>query len=422
MPEYQFSKTTAIVSYPDSGVLLTVFVGVFNGSGYLESLLEQIRSQSDQNFCLVICDNDSTDNSWEILSKWPEIFPGRITLSRSSKNYGGAGNLMTNLDEIKTPWFTSMHQDDFYRANHIATLNSAIQRSSDGVVAICTSMGSINSEGIRLGSPPRAAWFFDSQNMPGVFLQNVRIHSLPIPATAYRSQTFRDVASNWHTTFFDALVTLKLSCIGEFRLVMTETMYYRENPKSESHSVDKIEELVGVGVGLVKVFTSGEFLSLLDHVAVNNRESFTRTLNEAIDVRMENSPLGSFVKLVANEIIMCHWSYSEKVSVSVVREGYQSTKQTFTSSLLATIGIKSPTDSRDTFANLSTPLNLMLQQLLKNEGSNSKISKPPSKVNLQRLYSRYGASIPFWIRRRFLIVVVKILRKKENSAWDFRWK
>ena len=230
------------------------------------------------------------------------------------------------------------------------------------------------------------------------------------------------MASNWHTTFFDALVTLKLSCKGEFRSVMTETMHYRENPYSESHLVDTIESLIGTGVGLVKVFTSREFLSLLDLVAVDARKSFNQTLNEAIDVRMENSSLGSFVKLVANETIMCHWNYSEEVSVSVVREGYQSLKQTFISRLLATIGGEASTELRDLHGSLQSQMNIMLQQLLINEDSNSKSYKPPSNTNLQRLYSKYGYGIPYCIRRRLLTVVVKILRKKKNSAWDFRWK
>ena len=420
MAGYQFSKVKIFESIEAEKRLLTVFVGVFNGSRFLDSLLVQLINQSDQSFYLLVCDNNSSDDSLQKLLRWRTMFPGRLSLFRCGENYGGAGNLMANLEEIKTPWFTTMHQDDFYKPNHIETLTSAIKDAPERVNGICTSMASMDNEGSLIGSPPRAAWYFDVENLPSVFLQNLRLHSLPMPATAYRLAPFKDVASDWHTTFFDALLTLKLCCKGEFRSILTETMYYRENPESESHSVEESERLISTGVGLVKVFNSAEYLNLLDLVRVEDRGRFIRSLNDAIEFRMRNTPLGSFVILVANETAMIHWQYSERVSVSVVKDAYKSNTQTFTHSILqglldlSVAGLSDLSDS-------PKRMNAKIEQLLILQGSGTQSSKSEFQSRLSHIYSRYGYRIPFAIRRRILILMVKVLRKK-NRAWDFRWK
>ena len=92
----------------------TVFIGIYNGEKYLESLQKQLLSQTYQDFHLVVIDNFSTDNSWEALAGWQAIFGEKLILRRNDMNLGGGGSLAKALDSglISTHWFTTIHQDD----------------------------------------------------------------------------------------------------------------------------------------------------------------------------------------------------------------------------------------------------------------------------------------------------------------------
>ena len=100
---------------------ITVFLGIYNGENFLLSLKNQLKSQKFHDFILVVVDNASTDNSFEKLSAWKSDFGDRVTLYRNDKNLGGGGSLHKALSEryIKTEWFVTLHQDDFYLPNHL---------------------------------------------------------------------------------------------------------------------------------------------------------------------------------------------------------------------------------------------------------------------------------------------------------------
>ena len=70
---------------------ITVFLGIYNGENYLQSLRNQLKSQKFQGFKLVVVDNASTDNSFEQLGAWKSEFGDRITLHMNDQNLGGGG-------------------------------------------------------------------------------------------------------------------------------------------------------------------------------------------------------------------------------------------------------------------------------------------------------------------------------------------
>jgi glycosyltransferase involved in cell wall biosynthesis len=110
-------------------------------------MFSSLKSQSDSRFQILIVDNASSDNSWEILQSWIEEFRGRIRLVRNEMNLGATGAILLNRDLILSDWFMFMHQDDLYRSNHVKTLNDSINNSVADVVSISTSMGSLSISG-----------------------------------------------------------------------------------------------------------------------------------------------------------------------------------------------------------------------------------------------------------------------------------
>lgn len=74
-----------------AGKEMTVFVGIFNGAQYLDSLLTQISRQDFSACNLIVVDNHSTDESWAQLQSWVEKLP--ILLIRNHRNFGATGSL-----------------------------------------------------------------------------------------------------------------------------------------------------------------------------------------------------------------------------------------------------------------------------------------------------------------------------------------
>jgi glycosyltransferase involved in cell wall biosynthesis len=292
---------------------ITAFLGLFNAEKYLESLLEQLVSQDTQEFNLLLVDNDSNDNTYLRIQPWEKIFSKRITLVKNKHNLGAYGSLFSNLNKVKTEWFCWIHQDDFYKSNHISTLLDLISMSRENIIGASTTMGSMSADGIILKSKPRSTWFANDLDQAGQFLQNLKSQSVPDPSSAYRLKTFKKVTMPIHSTSFpDTEHTLRLLGYGKFVVTQKETMYYRENPASISHIINGIERELGAAVALIRVFSSFEFKHLLGTIDPKKRNAFVRQLLNALQHRIFNDSVLRTIEIYLIEEIIGKWGYKDK--------------------------------------------------------------------------------------------------------------
>jgi glycosyltransferase involved in cell wall biosynthesis len=302
---------------------VTLFLGVFNAEKYLDSLLEQIVLQDTQDFKLLLVDNDSKDNTYLKIQSWKKVFGERIDIVKNKNNLGAYGSLFSNLSRVKTDWFCWVHQDDYYKTNHISTLLKLISKSKKGVVGVSTTMGSMSSEGIILNSKPRSTWFSYNLDQAGQFLQNLKSQSVPDPSSAYRLKTFNKVAMPIHsTTFPDTEHTLRLLGHGRFMVSQKETMYYRENPESISHVINETEREVGATVALIRVFSSLEFKHLLGTIESNKRSAFVTQLLKALKHRIFDYSTLRTVEIYLLEEIIGQWGYKDKNISKILYKKY----------------------------------------------------------------------------------------------------
>ena len=323
---------------------------------------------------------------------------------------------MASLKEIQSPWFTAIHQDDYYLPNHIFELNKAIRKSNSSTVGISTSMGSISSDGRIIVAPPRPNWFLRQNDQTHNFLQNIRLHSIPTPSVAYQTNLFAKVASNWHTTFCDALVVLKLSTMGEFKQVKKETMHYRENENSESHSINEVERRISTASGLTRAFASNEFAILISKISILERHEFVRTLNDAISTRLGKCDIADFVRLVANETMMMVWDYAELSSVAKVHSSYLEMNGQFTTSLLSGFLSEWIPETQE-ILNGTNPFAALAETSERALQENRSLMH---SIQASRRFSAFFLRIPFWIRHRILKTLVTLLFRRNNRSWDFR--
>jgi glycosyltransferase involved in cell wall biosynthesis len=292
---------------------LTLYLGIYNGEEYIDSLLEQIQSQEHQKFHILVVDNNSSDQSGKMFGRWKKMYKDNFRFIKNQVNYGGHGSLFKNMDKITTPWFCTLHQDDFYKPNHIRTIDELITASKKNTVGVSTTMGSMSNDGKILNSKPRVTWFSPNLDEPGQFLQNVRAQSVPYPATAFNLEVFKNTLVPFHSpTFSDTEQTLRMLGYGSFIFSQKETMFYRENPVSESHVVNLKERTIGAAIGLSRVFNSNEFGQILNKVTEGKRSVFASQLIEAISHRIANSELLITTQTIAIETMITKWGYGDK--------------------------------------------------------------------------------------------------------------
>ena len=89
---------------------LTVLMAVRNGEPYLRAAIESILSQTYSEFIFLIVDDESTDNTREIVRSYDDR---RIQLLALDKNIGQTAALNRALQETKTEWIARMDADDY---------------------------------------------------------------------------------------------------------------------------------------------------------------------------------------------------------------------------------------------------------------------------------------------------------------------
>ena len=397
--------------------LLTVFLGIYNGSNYLESLKIQLKNQKIRDFKLVVVDNCSQDSSWQQLQEWKVEFGASLTLHKNEYNLGGGGSLdhALRIGLVDTPWLAMMHQDDFYLPNHIEVLFDAIQSAAPATVGICTAMASMDNDGSTQPTPPRALWLIEDSSQVNSFLINLRLQAFSFPTAAVKVDAFLESFAHWHSpSFSDTETTLNLITHGELKYLKKETIKYRENPNSESHVVNSFESALGVSLGLTRVFTSKGFRDLLKKVEIDFRARFFAELMSGIESRLSESSMTHHLKILATEECCYAWNYSELESNSFLSSTYATLGSTFTSSLLAEKGSISipPPDQ-----NLETALRFYSNQLGNASFGRSTIK---SKVNL---LLRISSTLPLPVRSYLFKVYVKLRAiKQPDYYWNIFWK
>ncbi len=310
----------------NSNKIITAFLGIYNGEKYLDSLFDQISSQVSTEYKLLIVDNASTDNSYDILKTWIQKLPNmNVRLFRNSKNLGAGGSLKSNLNLIDTPWFLTLHQDDFYKPNHISVLLDLINLAGDDVSGVASTMGSMSSDGKKIKPFPRSSWFSSDLDKYSQFIQNVKSQSIPFPCTAFKTEIFKKTEVLIHNpSFSDTEQTLKILCHGKFLVSDTETMLYRENPTSESHTLNAIEREVGAFLGLNRVFSNEAFLNFCKNLEVSKLNKFLEDLTSAVTHRISDLKMQKLLQIILLENIVNEMNYNNSEILKLLCSQYTS--------------------------------------------------------------------------------------------------
>ena len=382
----------------------TVFLGLYKGEQYIKERIQDLEAQTSQDFYLVVVDNCSPGFDLSTLSNLLESskkFANRYTIIQNPINLGGLGSFQLNLDLIPTSWITFFHQDDKYLPNHVESHLQAIKSGNESLTSVSTDLGSLNSEGKKVPVPPRANWFIDNSSEQAIFLANVAEQVVPFASLSMRKAIFEADQVAMHTVAFsDSEQTLKSLMRGEHEFIKKQTVLYRENPISESHTQGAKVRTFSATIGLLKVFASDLFIDYARKISSNDRGPFVAKLEEAIRRRIQDSAFADLVWTTALEQLNVAWQYEEPNSTSATRDVFNLLGESYTPDILN--AILSQLDTATHYQQKTTDATSPNSRETENNSSESTQTVQKRKWTILSLLYQVVGRLPYFMRRRIV--------------------
>jgi len=114
--------------------LVSIVLPVYSGKAYLKEQIESILAQSYCNIELIICDDNSTDGSFDIAINMAAA-DNRIRVYRNQRNLGLVPNFLQSVSLAKGDFICFCDQDDYWLSNKIEILKALLDENNKNMLA-----------------------------------------------------------------------------------------------------------------------------------------------------------------------------------------------------------------------------------------------------------------------------------------------
>ena len=132
--------------------LVSIGMPVYNGERYIRQALDSLLAQDYENFELIISDNASMDDTWEICREYAAK-DSRIKVYSNERNLGAMTNFRIVLNIARGPYFMWAAADDLWKPVFISELVGLLETTPSAVLAMCR-VKKIDSNGLSCGLGP----------------------------------------------------------------------------------------------------------------------------------------------------------------------------------------------------------------------------------------------------------------------------
>lgn len=114
--------------------LLVIGLPVYNESKFIAQTIQSLKNQTHKDFRVLVSDNCSTDNSWEIIEK-STAGDSRFVCIRQEKNLGSAENFNFLLKNSASPLFMWLGAHDLIAENYLKIISEILLTNKDIALA-----------------------------------------------------------------------------------------------------------------------------------------------------------------------------------------------------------------------------------------------------------------------------------------------
>lgn len=184
--------------------LISIALCTYNGMPYLEELLGSLLGQTYRPLEIRIRDDQSSDDTWNLIREYQKTYPQLITATRNSMRLGFQANFEMNFKDCMGEWIAPCDQDDSWRSDKLELM---MERAASASLVYHDSL-LIDSEGKSLdfnisdkfrltkGSDPLNFLFFNSVSGHSlIFRRSLLAFALPFPKDGYYDHWLAYIAS-----------------------------------------------------------------------------------------------------------------------------------------------------------------------------------------------------------------------------------
>ena len=146
---------------------LSIGVPVYNEERYLDGCIRSLLAQTFTDFEIIICDNASTDGTFEIAQEWAQK-DARISAHRAERNLGAAPNFNWCFELARGELFKWAAADDLVKPDYLEKCIAALDAHPESHLAYSGAYD-IDAEGEIIGEIHDNQWpmRFDSPDVRG---------------------------------------------------------------------------------------------------------------------------------------------------------------------------------------------------------------------------------------------------------------
>lgn len=118
---------------------VTILLATYNGSKYIRQMIDSVLAQDYKDFHLVLSDDQSKDDTAQILEEYARKFPETVTHHCSGRRFGNAqDHFMYLLQQFHdSPYMMFCDQDDYWHPDKVSrTLEKMRQIEKSGIPAM----------------------------------------------------------------------------------------------------------------------------------------------------------------------------------------------------------------------------------------------------------------------------------------------
>ena len=125
---------------------VSVIMGVYNVETTIEAAINSILEQTYQDFELILCDDGSTDKTFDVASQYEKKYTDKIVLLKNEKNMGLNYTLNKCLVEAKGVYIARMDGDDVCDSERFAEEIAVLENEPD-IAIVSTDMQHFDESG-----------------------------------------------------------------------------------------------------------------------------------------------------------------------------------------------------------------------------------------------------------------------------------
>lgn len=209
-------------------------MATYNGDKYIKEQLDSIINQTYKDWKLIICDDCSTDKTYDILKEYSNKYNSKISIFRNTKNSGSPKcNFIKLMIEHKDEYVMLCDQDDIWFSNKIEqTLQKMheieIKFGKETPVVIHTDLTVVNES---LNVISESFKYSTNVNYTKTSLNNVIIQNILAGCTSMYNYALAKLIHTEPKNFVmhDWWLILIASAFGKVAYINNPTIFYRQH-------------------------------------------------------------------------------------------------------------------------------------------------------------------------------------------------